>query len=566
MIGRFRVNIAHCNLRFGVHYIRQKMKRKSTRSSAVSQRKESSNSECNSSAGEDEKTGLEDDGDFLPDGKSLRKKRKVCTDSCAEGDHTPPNPFHFFTEEKDITQFRRDLLKWYDANKRDLPWRKWADHEDPNQRAYAVWVSEIMLQQTQVATVIDYYNRWLAKWPTLEDLAISATPEEVNEMWAGLGYYSRGRRLYEGAKKVMKDLSGTMPMTAESLLKQLPGVGRYTAGAIASIAFKEPTGVVDGNVIRVFCRTRSIGADSTSQTVLSAIWSLANTLVDRERPGDFNQALMELGATVCTPKAPSCAKCPVSHLCRAFQHEENVKRVVKERLEENFIGKGPAKSCSLPDIECAADNCQLCIPASDDWDLNQGVMNFPRKPRKKPPRQEQTAVCIIQKKYKDDVSSEYLLVQRPEKGLLAGLWEFPSVRMEDHWSVSERVKAIDAFLTKDLGMNMNEKRDRRTIGEVVHVFSHIEQTYCVETFGIKESDVTLQTTGATRPCRWLSAEDFRTAAVSTAMKKCFNAYQTSIHPPKVNPKKIKFDSSGSGDSKKQSALDAFFKPVPKKKR
>ncbi|XP_023410434.1 adenine DNA glycosylase isoform X4 [Loxodonta africana] len=147
------------------------------------------------------------------------------------------SPYHLFKDTAEVTAFRGSLLSWYDREKRDLPWRRRAESEvDLDRRAYAVWVSEIMLQQTQVATVIDYYTRWMQKWPTLQDLA-SASLEEVNQLWAGLGYYSRGRRLQEGARKVVEELGGHMPRTAETLQQLLPGVGRYTAGAIASIAF-----------------------------------------------------------------------------------------------------------------------------------------------------------------------------------------------------------------------------------------------------------------------------------------------------------------------------------------
>eukprot|EP00072_Mus_musculus_P059302 XP_011238915.1 PREDICTED: adenine DNA glycosylase isoform X3 [Mus musculus] len=149
------------------------------------------------------------------------------------------SPYHLFSDVADVTAFRSNLLSWYDQEKRDLPWRNLAKEEaNSDRRAYAVWVSEVMLQQTQVATVIDYYTRWMQKWPKLQDLA-SASLEEVNQLWSGLGYYSRGRRLQEGARKVVEELGGHMPRTAETLQQLLPGVGRYTAGAIASIAFDQ---------------------------------------------------------------------------------------------------------------------------------------------------------------------------------------------------------------------------------------------------------------------------------------------------------------------------------------
>ncbi|XP_073864524.1 adenine DNA glycosylase isoform X25 [Macaca fascicularis] len=253
------------------------------------------------------------------------------------------SPYHLFRDVAEVTAFRRSLLSWYDQEKRDLPWRRRAEDEvDPDRRAYAVWVSEVMLQQTQVATVINYYTGWMQKWPTLQDLA-SASLEEVNQLWAGLGYYSRGRRLQEGARKVVEELGGHMPRTAETLQQLLPGVGRYTAGAIASIAFGQATGVVDGNVARVLCRVRAIGADPSSTLVSQRLWGLAQQLVDPARPGDFNQAAMELGATVCTPQRPLCSRCPVQSLCRARQ------RVEREQLlaSRSLSGNPDVEECGL---------------------------------------------------------------------------------------------------------------------------------------------------------------------------------------------------------------------------
>ncbi|XP_036710695.1 adenine DNA glycosylase isoform X3 [Balaenoptera musculus] len=332
----------------------------------------------------------------------------------------PVSPYHLFRDTAEVTVFRKSLLSWYDREKRDLPWRKWVEGEvDLDRRAYAVWVSEVMLQQTQVATVINYYTRWMQKWPTLQDLA-SASLEEVNQLWAGLGYYSRGRRLQEGARKVVEELGGHMPRTAETLQRLLPGVGRYTAGAIASIAFGQATGVVDGNVVRVLCRVRAIGADPSSTLVSQQLWSLAQQLVEPARPGDFNQAAMELGATVCTPQRPLCSQCPVQSLCRARQ------RVEREQL---------SASRSLPgsrDVEECAPNtgqCQLCAPPTEPWDQTLGVANFPRKVSRRPPREECSATCVLEQP-RALGGARILLVQRPNSGLLAGLWEFPSVTAE----------------------------------------------------------------------------------------------------------------------------------------
>ncbi len=194
--------------------------------------------------------------------------------------------------------FRKKLLAWYAANGRDLPWRRTSD-------PYAIWVSEVMLQQTRVAAVIPYYERFLAKFPTVEALA-SATEQELLAAWAGLGYYSRARNLHAAAKQI----AGAFPRTYDEI-RALPGVGDYTAAAVASIAFGLPHAAVDGNVARVLAR---VTAEAAAKKRLQA---LAGELMDRRRPGEFNQALMELGATICVPRSPQCLLCPVAELCEA---------------------------------------------------------------------------------------------------------------------------------------------------------------------------------------------------------------------------------------------------------
>jgi A/G-specific adenine glycosylase len=197
-------------------------------------------------------------------------------------------------------QFSRGLLAWYDANKRDLPWRR---NRDP----YRVWLSEIMLQQTRVAAVLEHYHKFLLRFPTVEKLA-AARAASVLAAWSGLGYYRRARMLHAAAKAVVKEQCGNFPRDAQSL-RALPGIGRYTAAAIASIAFDEPIAVVDGNVERVLARL--LGRDLRGESA----WKAAGELLDPDRPGDFNQAMMELGATICVPGQPKCLLCPVAALC-----------------------------------------------------------------------------------------------------------------------------------------------------------------------------------------------------------------------------------------------------------
>lgn len=206
---------------------------------------------------------------------------------------------------QEIAVFRNRLLQWFDQNARDLPWRQTRD-------PYAIWVSETMLQQTRVAVVVDYYRRFLEKFPTLAALA-QASEADVLAAWSGLGYYRRARSLHESARAVMAEYNGEIPRTAAGLAR-LPGVGVYTAAAVASIAFGEPLAAIDGNVERVL--TRIMGHEPVAGAARSGrLRRHAEDLVDPERPGDFNQAMMELGATVCLPRAPLCLGCPVREGC-----------------------------------------------------------------------------------------------------------------------------------------------------------------------------------------------------------------------------------------------------------
>jgi A/G-specific adenine glycosylase len=253
-----------------------------------------------------------------------------------------------------LRRFRIALLSWYDLHRRDLPWRR--DH-DP----YHVWVSEIMLQQTRVAAVLDHYARFMKKFPTVRCLA-AAREASVLAIWSGLGYYHRARRMHQAAKLIAREREGNFPPTAEAWA-ELPGIGRYTAAAIASIAFGEAVAVVDGNVERVVGRllAQPLGKE--------AVWIQATGLLDPKRPGEFNQAMMELGATVCTPRAPQCLRCPVNLFCQARGVE--------------------------------------------------GVR--PQAPRKR----RQLAYALLRQ------NSAVLLVQRPaDASLMAGMWELPAIRPE----------------------------------------------------------------------------------------------------------------------------------------
>ncbi|MBI3209344.1 MAG: A/G-specific adenine glycosylase [Candidatus Solibacter usitatus] len=207
-----------------------------------------------------------------------------------------------------ISAFQNALIRWYERNKRDLPWRRTVD-------PYAIWLSEIMLQQTRVAAVIPYYERFLRRFPTPAGLA-KAAEAEVLSMWAGLGYYSRARNLQKAAREIQAQ--GSFPKSYDAI-RALPGVGDYTAAAVASIAFGLPHAVLDGNAARVLARLDDDGSDIKASPVRRRLQARAQELLDRKRPSLFNQALMELGATVCLPRQPLCAACPVAKMCLALE-------------------------------------------------------------------------------------------------------------------------------------------------------------------------------------------------------------------------------------------------------
>jgi A/G-specific adenine glycosylase len=213
---------------------------------------------------------------------------------------TSVNDASTIRDSADRRRFRRRLLGWFDRHKRDLPWRR---DRDP----YRIWLSEIMLQQTRVVAVVDHYERFLLRFPSVESLA-GARVASVLSAWSGLGYYRRARMLHAAAKKIVKEHGGKFPGSAAGL-RELPGIGRYTSAAIASIAFNQPIAVVDGNVERVLQRMQ--GRNLSGED----LWGTAGELLSHRRPGDFNQAMMELGATICLPRQPRCLLCPIFDLC-----------------------------------------------------------------------------------------------------------------------------------------------------------------------------------------------------------------------------------------------------------
>lgn len=218
----------------------------------------------------------------------------------------------------DLRAIRAKLLRWYARAHRDLPWRRTRD-------PYRIWVSEIMLQQTRVAAALPYYERFVAAFPDVEALA-AAPQEKLLALWSGLGYYSRARNLQKAARQIVE--RGSFPRTYEAI-RELAGVGEYTAAAVASIAFDLPYAVLDGNVLRVLARLTNDDGEITSGATRKRLKSVAGELVDRKRPGLFNQAMMELGATVCLPKQPQCGKCPLAQHCEACRTGRQTQLPVK---------------------------------------------------------------------------------------------------------------------------------------------------------------------------------------------------------------------------------------------
>eukprot|EP00126_Sphaerothecum_destruens_P009000 Sdes_comp20402_c0_seq7m14400 len=403
--------------------------------------------------------------------------------------------FHIFSDEpmfgdpplSEIACLRASLLQWFDANHRKLPWRKLncfydstapkkrklssssSNIKDRYQRGYEVWVSEIMLQQTRVATVIQYYEKWMKQFPTVESLA-QAGLDQVLAVWQGLGYYSRARRIHEGAQKIVQQLHSVFPTSSKDLSAKIPGIGRYTAGAISSIAFDEVTGVVDGNVIRVLSRLRSIGSLSDSSHTVDLFWEIANSIVDPDRPGDFNQAIMELGATICTPQSPSCGDCPLKFCCRAYHQSQLF-------IPFHFSGKNEKCQDSLPS---PSQTCKFCLPPGTQSDEgNLQVTIYPVKKAKKKSKDQNIIVFIL------EWNSQYFMTRR-DSGLLSGLWEFPTYVFAESEVPSQDVDAKSDHILTQCGLLGLEKL-RQRLGSVQHIFSHINATYFVEHFLVPET-------------------------------------------------------------------------------
>lgn len=311
-----------------------------------------------------------------------------------------------FDHIMNLTALHDALIDWFITHKADLPWRR---TKDP----YAIWLSEIMLQQTQVTTVISYYERFLARFPTVHDLA-AAPLADVLKLWEGLGYYSRARNLHHAAQVIVNEYGGQFPASVEEL-RRLPGIGRYTAGAIASLAFGADAPVLDGNVIRILARVFNIAEDVRDTSTVNTLWQLAGQLVPAGRAGPWNEGLMELGRRICTPRSPDCPACPIAAFCEARALEIQELRPVKQ-------------------------------------------------PRAKTPHYDVTAAVTT----RDD--GRILIAQRPPEGLLGGLWEFPGGKREPGETLRDCLRR-EIREELDIDIEVGEQ-----IGVVRHGYSHFRIT------------------------------------------------------------------------------------------
>ena len=367
-------------------------------------------------------------------------------------------------EEEKIASFREKLLAWYDANKRDLPWRR---TQDP----YKIWISEIMLQQTRVDTVIPYYERFLDWFPTIEDLA-NAQEEKLLKAWEGLGYYSRVRNMQKAAQQIMEDHGGVFPSSYEKISK-LKGIGPYTAGAIASIAFGLPEPAVDGNVMRVLARLFEVDYDIGVSTNRKIFQAMMEFLIDPDRPGDFNQALMDLGSDIESPINPRPEESPVKEFSAAYQH--------------GTMDRYPIKA-----------------------------------PKKKPVPVHLTAFII------KDSQGRYLLEKNEREGLLSGFWHFPLIEVD---SLSENLGQLSLLdgqghlvdnpeiLSFEQDYDLVIDWQDRSYPIVQHVFSHrkwqVQLRYGLVKEGEQESSESTV---------WLTPEEFSNYPFAKPQQKIWEAF------------------------------------------
>jgi A/G-specific adenine glycosylase len=356
--------------------------------------------------------------------------------------------------KKKISPIVTELLAWYSRHHRILPWRE-------NTDAYRVWISEIMLQQTRVETVIPYYHRFMKRFPDIKALA-SASSGDLLKIWENLGYYTRARHLQKTAQIIVENHSGVLPDTQDSLL-ELPGIGTYTAGAILSIAFGKPVPAVDGNVRRVLSRLFACSDPVNRPEAQKKLHALAASLIPETAPGSFNQALMDLGATICTPKSPACTHCPLKRHCRA-----------------RLLG------------------LQHRLPLSE------------RKPAV--PHKQAVAAIVFNRK------GQVLVVQRPTHGLLASLWKFPGGFVMPGETLAEGLKRT---VKNELGMGL---RIGQPLARVRHAYTHFRITLTVFRCSRYSGQPRVL---ACQDWRWTSPDDFDALTFSKADRTVMKAIRSA---------------------------------------
>ena len=370
-------------------------------------------------------------------------------------------------------------MEWYDKNKRELPWRT-ESPRDP----YKVWVSEIMLQQTRVEAVKAYYANWMEHFPDIPTLA-AAEEEDVVHQWQGLGYYSRARNLHTAVREVMETYGGRVPETREEISK-LKGIGDYTAGAILSMAYGKRETAVDGNVLRVFARIYNIEENILSVKVKREITELVKARQDVSRPGDFNEALMDLGATVCIPGQPRCEACPLPGVCKAkAAGKENVipLRVTKKEVPVEpitvFVVTLNQKNAicldkrELKNINATADNLQKTETIADD---SGNELRYSKE------------------------NVYYLLHRRPSKGLLAGMWEFPSC-------VGEGTRGNKVLSDQLVMLGVIIQRVSGPVKQIRHVFSH--KIWKMKVYTAETAVIATECTRLSSDWRWVSVAELK---------------------------------------------------------
>lgn len=369
--------------------------------------------------------------------------------------------------DSEVEGFQTDFLAWYQQEKRNLPWRY-------NQDPYRIWISEIMLQQTRVDTVIDYFYRFMEEFPTIQDLA-KAPEDKLLKVWEGLGYYSRARNLQAAAKQIMEEFEGEFPTTVEEI-RSLKGIGPYTAGAISSIAFEIPEPAIDGNVMRVVSRLFCIEADIAKASSRTIFDEAMRKIISQTQPGDFNQAMMDLGSGICTPTNPQCEVCPIQQYCQAYQENRQAE--------------------------------------------------FPVKSKKQKPKDVYYVAGIIENQHQ-----EIFLKKRSETGLLANMWLFPleEINAARYTELQEQYDpaAWDLFSSSnvaedspDFFSDQEVIWQKKILGEVKHVFSHL-RWHILVFYGRSAAPLTIDG-------RWVKPDDFPDYVFPKPQQKMLEVFENNL--------------------------------------